>query len=139
MKKSFIMMSIAVVVAIFFLSACGGGDDGGPPSEGSPGSEVVIAESTPHSGSVAAYSESFYTFTASSTSLYTIGVTNTWSDLSWHLFTSNTYTTEIGFCDFYLFAADEVCTINLTAGVTYYLAVVEWNYIGGYFNLTVTP
>jgi len=141
MKKSFSTMLVVAVAVVFLLSACGGGGDDGPviiPNQGSPGAEVPIAESTPHSGSVAAFGDSFYTFTASTTSTYTIGVTNTGSDLSWSVWDS-TYTSLYGFCDSYSTAADEVCSISLTAGVTYYLVVSEWDTVAGYFTLTVTP
>lgn len=140
MKKSFFTMSMAVVAAVFLLSACGGGGDSGPVDEGSPGAEVPIAESTPRSSTVGSYGDSFYTFTATKTSNYTIGVTNTGSNLSWSLWDS-TYSSNYGFCDNVKSGAgDEICfTSLLTAGVTYYLVVSEWDYIAGYYTLTVTP
>jgi chitinase len=139
------------LVTLFILSliiSCGGGGGGGgtPPnqvnSEGTPGNPVnlgVITTSTVHAGSVSIAGTSYYKFTTGSTSgSYTIGLTNTHSDLSWSLYNSAYYL--IDECDTLYTAGDEIgSTLALSANTIYYLAVDEWDGVAGSFMLTVSP
>ncbi len=113
------------------------------PGEGSPYSPLdlgtVATSSLVHAGNVAAAGASYYTFTTGSApGTYTIGLTNTQSDLGWGLF-SDPYTPAFVVCDEWLGAHDEICTASLTANTLSYLEVVEWDGTAGSYTLTIAP
>jgi hypothetical protein len=147
--NSFSMKSLALLFTLLLLVSCGGGGGGGGGTpvnqgnnEGSPGNPVnlgVITTSTIHAGSVDIIGTSYYKFTTGSTSgSYTIGLTNTHSDLSWALYDSAYYF--IDECDTLYTTGDEIgSTPVLSANTVYYLSVDEWDEVSGSFTLTVSP
>lgn len=90
---------------------------------------------------IESFGTNYYTFLAAGTAAHTIRLTNMASDLSWTLFT-NPYLDDpdiLAECDEYWYSADEIAsTPVLTAGHRYYIAVDEWDYTAGTFNLQVT-
>jgi hypothetical protein len=139
----FLFLSIAVV-----LSNCGGGGGGGgggtpaaPVSEGSIASPVNLGTASAtltHSGSVASYDTSFYKFTTGPTGTYTISLTSTKSDLEWSLWSDPGFITIVLDCDTFSGAHDEICSVPLPAGTTYYLAVDEWDHVAGTYTLAIS-
>jgi len=140
---------VAVVSLVVFVVSCGGGG-GTPPtpvsgSEGSIASPVnlgTVSTTVTYLGKVGAYDTSYYRFTTGSTSgSYDIGLTNTKSDLSWALFTDSGFNLSIYDCDNNVSpgANNETCSVMLTAGTTYYLAVDEWDTIAGTYTLSLMP
>ena len=141
------VLALTASIATLLLVACGGGggDDGGNPpsigtSQGSISTPVTVTVGVPHSGTVASFGTSFYTFTPPTTARYRISLTNLQSDLSWAL--SNVgFTTLVQLCDVFLTPTNETCLTNstLTGGLPQYLAVDEWDLIPGTFTLLIEP
>ena len=135
------------LLLVVLLASCGSGGDGGGggfTDEGSLTNPVnlgVIDTTRSRSSQVGSGGTSFYWFTASTTGVYTISLTNTRSDLSWVLSFDPTYFSILTFCDKYVTAVDEVCAtqISLSTNDVLYLAVDEWDGIAGSFTLTITP
>ena len=149
--KSIWTKLLVLIFSVSLLVSCGGGGGGKgtpppPPSnEGSEASPVNLgtpATTITHAGSVSAYGTSFYTFTTGLTSgYYTISLTNTHSDLSWAFADSGFTTPIIMICDNFETpgANNEICSVTLTAGTTFYLAVDEWDTVAGTYTLTIAP
>jgi hypothetical protein len=117
-------------------------------SEGSLGAPVPIADGTSHAGMVDAGSSSYYAFTPSSSSAYTLAITNTnYSGYSLFNFTSlqiDTYTGAdfstglLRTCTPYYGAI--YCTVDgLTQGVPVYIKISEKNVTPSDTMFTVTP
>ncbi len=147
LKKSGLPKWLVLLFGVALLASCGGGGGGGsatPVSEGSIGSPVnlgTVSATVTHPGSVSAYDTSYYQFTTGSTAgSYVISLTNTQSDLSWELFSDSGFTASEGLCDNNTTAGanDESCSVTLSAGATYYLAVDEWDTVAGAYTLTLT-
>ncbi len=145
--KSVRLKWLVPLFTLLLIISCGGGGGGGGNSvnqgnnEGSPGNPVnlgVITTSTIHAGSLGIEGTSYYKFTTGSTSgSYTIGLTNTHSDLSWSLYNSAYYI--IDECDTLYSTGDEIgSTPVLSANTVYYLVVDEWDGVAGSFTLTVS-
>ena len=148
LKKSGLLKWLVLLFCVALLASCGGGGGGGstpPASEGSIGSPVnlgTVSTTVTHPGSVGALGTSFYQFTTGSTTgSYTISLTNTQSNLSWDLY-SDSFTTPVGStCNNSNTTGpnNESCSVTLTAGVTYYLAVEERDTVAGTYTLTAIP
>ncbi len=144
--------SVAVISSIFLflgmtvvLDSCGGGGGGGGPaapvSEGSIANPVNLGTASTtltHSGSVASYDTSFYKFTTGPTATYTISLTNTKSDLEWSLWSDAGFNISVADCDSFSGAHDEICSVPLAPGTTYYLAVDEWDHVAGTYSITIS-
>ncbi len=129
---------VAVVGLTLVLLATGCDQSGsGLKSEGTPSNPVTLTVGVTHSGSVGRCGISFYRFTTTDESEYTIALTNTQSDLSWDLYDSSW--SHLMECDDHYHAADEIATTPvLPAGTTYHLAVEEWDCVAGRFTLLVS-
>ncbi len=124
----------AALLPFLLFFAC---TQGGYNSEGSPTDPVLLAVGSPHQGTIAGESASYYTFLAAGNGSHTIALTNVRSDLSWHLF-DNTFVM-IDECDIFLSADDEIAsTVALTSGLSYYLMVIEWDNKDGTYILSIT-
>ena len=89
---------------------------------------------------IAAYGTNFYRFTAAASATHTIWLTGLSSDMSWTLFTNPNVLNpnEIDYMDDHYGSEDEVGTTSfLNNGMTYYIAVDEWGYLAGMFDLRV--
>lgn len=140
-----------LLVLIFtgsLLASCGGG--GGtsllPSNEGSITSPVNLGTASTtitHAGSISADGLSFYTFTTGSTAgTYTISLTNTKSDLLWAVLSNSDFVNGLLMeCDNHDTPGpnNEICSVTLAAGSTYYLGVAEWDIVAGTFTLTIIP
>lgn len=122
------------------MIGCDIDDDDTFENEGSLSNPVVLTVGTAHSGTIGEGGTSYYRFTTTNAGVHTIGLTNTKSDLSWDLYSTPDFWTDlIAWCDNHRTAADEIGpTSSLNAGTTYYLLVDEWEGIDGTFTLTVT-
>ncbi len=142
---------LVLIFSVSLLVSCGGGGGGGgtppaPADEGSIASPVnlgTVSTTVTYPGSVGALGTSYYKFTAGSTpGAYTISLTNTQSNLSWDLYSDSLFTTPVGStCNNSNTTGpnNESCSVTLTAGATYYLAVDEWDAVAGTYTLTATP
>jgi len=147
--KSIWTKLLTLIFSVSLLASCGSGGGTTPPppsNEGSIASPVSLGTASAtitHAGSVSAYGDSFYTFTTGSTAgSYTISLTNTKSDLLWAVLTnSDFYNGLLMECDNYYTpgANNEICSVTLAAGTTYYLGVAEWDTVAGTYTLTIIP
>jgi hypothetical protein len=148
--KSIWTKLLTLIFSVSLLASCGGGGGGGTPppptSEGSITSPVNLGTASTtitHAGSISAEGTSFYTFTAGSTAgSYTISLTNTHSDLLWAVLSNSDFMNGILMeCDNFVTAGanNEICSVTLSAGTTYYLGVAEWDKVAGTFTLTIIP
>jgi hypothetical protein len=147
--KSIWMKLLTLIFSVSLLASCGGGGGGTPPppaSEGSIASPVNLGTTSTtitHAGFISADGISFYTFTTGSTAgSYTISLTNTHSDLLWAVLSNSDFINGLLMeCDNFATpgANNEICSVTLTAGTTYYLGVAEWDKVAGTYTLTITP
>lgn len=131
----------AVSVGYRYITGGSGANEGASVDEGSFANPVAISEGVPYAGTISRFGTSFYSFTASTTGTYTIGVTNVSSanmDLDW-AYGEPGGTTALGYCVTDVASGDEICDFNLTAGVDYIVQVDEMaDVTGGTFTLTVS-
>ncbi|HTG81954.1 MAG TPA: hypothetical protein VL949_08445, partial [Geobacteraceae bacterium] len=117
-------------------------------SEGSPGAPVPIADGASHAGMVDAASSSYYSFTPSSSSAYTLAITNiNFSGHPDYLYTPLQIDTYAG-ADFSTGLlrtcspayGDIGCTVDgLMQGVPVYLKISQINYPSADTMFTITP
>lgn len=136
-----------VITALVLSTSCGGGSGGGTPitSEGSPSSPlnlgVVNTTALVHPGSISGSGDSYYQFTTGPVAgVYTIGLTNTRSDVGWALFFDTLQHANDVCDDTWYAASNEVCTTTpLSASTTYWIMVREFEGVSGTYTLTIKP
>ncbi len=141
--RMLLLLGLLLPAVLFsFGSSCDSTGNGGtePANEGTISNPMELTVGTAHSGQVGAGGTSYYKFTANNDGAHTIALTNTQSDLSWDLYSSpDFFSNLLLFCDDFFDASDEVrATPALGSGTTYFLLVDEWDDMAGTFTLTIT-
>ncbi len=100
-------------------------------------SPIPISVDVPRSSFVGVFNDSYYAFMASADGTYAITLANPSTDVSWTLYSNNTFTSYVDSCDDHWSADTESCTVDLTAGAYYYLRVTNWDLSAATYVLTV--
>jgi hypothetical protein len=137
MKK---ILKILLCVSFILMIGCNdGGGDGGEEKIIPPYTEMLI-EVLYKSVSIEPFDTHFYKFIPESDGSYTISLTNLASDMGWVLYTNPDIMNPgvIDQQDDFLANNDEIGTTPfLTGGVTYYLAIDEWDNVIGSYDLQI--
>ena len=128
---------LLIVAMVFGFVACSG--NGG--SSDTISTQALAVGTSLTNVPISAFGTHFYNFVAAGNGTHTVRLTNLGSDMEWTLFTNPSYSNPgiIDSQDNFFDNSDEIGpTVSLTSGVTYYLAIDEWDSVASQYDLQVT-
>ena len=136
--KKFISVCF-VLFTVLFIFSCDDGSGNG--NDDFIASSTILVGTSYTNVSIPAFGTKIYNFVAAGSGSHTISLTNLGSDCGWTLFTNPSYENPVVIQEKDTFgdSSDEIASTSILAsGVTYYIAVDEWDEVSSSFDLEIT-